>query len=162
MLHKLQTIYPVICIESAHKLLGHLFNLYGHVRKQQQQDGDDGMVGIVTSKVWHQGNPVLQLWLSVKASMLQTQSPLSAVVLRSVWWGQVRWDRSLTKMICDFLSAHLSMSFSRKLGIRPGAASNQAVLAWLLLQPSSSLGRSSWSGWSKDTAGRKSLKVCCS
>ena len=44
-----------------HEHLVHLFNLCQGERKQQQQDGDDNVVGIFTSKVRHLGNTVHQL-----------------------------------------------------------------------------------------------------
>ena len=57
MLHKLQNIYPVIDTNILEDIV-HLLNLRHAECEQQQNDGDDNEVHIISWRVEHQGNTV--------------------------------------------------------------------------------------------------------
>lgn len=80
-----------------HKHLVHLLNLrQGECEQQQQQDGDDNVVGMFVSNVQHLGNAVhhLRLWVSAEHRCYKQSKQLrTRPACQSAAWSEMLWWR---------------------------------------------------------------------
>lgn len=130
----------------------------------QQQYDNDNVVSIFTSKAWNQRNTVREFWLSTKHQCCKHRvhlflSHCCPVLCQPGTWAICGSNSLISDAVAGTgLFGHNGLSFhivwpawvpfvyflSLQPDISQEQALNQDVLAWLLFQLSSSLGRSIW------------------